>query len=184
MYGDFEMVKFLVDKGANVGQRAIGRFFMPEDQKFGLTKTTNYIGTYVGTKICTCGKPKFAIRIAWVCRVGHKKGDCHLQSSASRAPTHMSFLFFVECSFSPGSLVCLSVRSVSAAGYAYYGEYPLAFASCFGREEIYDYLIDHGADPDAKDSFGNAILHMLVISNQLVSLMQDAISSSSCAVGL
>ena len=56
------------------------------------------------------------------------------------------------------------------AGYAYYGEYPLAFASCFGREEIYDYLIDNGADPDAKDSFGNAVLHMLVISNQLVSL--------------
>ena len=53
-------------------------------------------------------------------------------------------------------------------GYAYYGEYPLAFASCFGHEEIYDYLIDHGADPDAKDSFGNAVLHMLVISNQLV----------------
>ena len=44
VYGDFDMVKFLVGKGADVGQRATGRFFMPEDQKFGRKKTTNYIG--------------------------------------------------------------------------------------------------------------------------------------------
>ena len=55
------------------------------------------------------------------------------------------------------------------AGYAYYGEYPLAFAACFGHEEMYDYLIDHGADPNLADSFGNTVLHMLVISNQIVS---------------
>ena len=54
------------------------------------------------------------------------------------------------------------------AGYAYFGEYPLSFAASFGKEEIYDYLVDHGADPDAKDSYGNAVLHMLVIANQLV----------------
>jgi ankyrin repeat protein len=54
-------------------------------------------------------------------------------------------------------------------GYAYYGEYPLAFAACFGHEEIYDYLIEHGADPNMQDSYGNTVLHMLVISNQIVS---------------
>jgi len=54
------------------------------------------------------------------------------------------------------------------AGYAYYGEYPLSFAACFGYEHIYDYLIDHGADPNRQDSFGNNVLHMMVIVNQTV----------------
>lgn len=31
---------------------------------------------------------------------------------------------------------------------AYYGEYPLALAACFVNKEIYDYLIDKGADPN------------------------------------
>ncbi|XP_052781748.1 transient receptor potential cation channel subfamily V member 5-like isoform X2 [Mya arenaria] len=51
-------------------------------------------------------------------------------------------------------------------GYAYYGEYPLAFAVCFGYMDIYDYLIDNGADPNLQDSFGNTALHMAVISDQ------------------
>jgi ankyrin repeat protein len=62
------------------------------------------------------------------------------------------------------------VHVTLSPGYAYYGEYPLAFAACFGHEEIYDYLIDHGADPNMADSFGNTVLHMLVISNQIVCL--------------
>lgn len=33
-------------------------------------------------------------------------------------------------------------------GLAYYGEYPLAFAACFASKEIYDYLIEKGADPN------------------------------------
>ena len=31
---------------------------------------------------------------------------------------------------------------------AYYGEYPLAFAACFANKEIYDYLIEKGANPN------------------------------------
>ena len=54
------------------------------------------------------------------------------------------------------------------AGYAYYGEYPLSFAACFGYEDIYDYLINHGADPNRQDSFGNNVLHMMVVVNQTV----------------
>ncbi|XP_052231546.1 transient receptor potential cation channel subfamily V member 5-like isoform X2 [Dreissena polymorpha] len=94
VYGDFESVKLLVSNGAYINQRATGRFFLPEDQKLGLTKETNY------------------------------------------------------------------------QGYAYYGEYPLAFAVCFGYMDIYDYLIDNGADPNLQDSFGNTALHMAVISDQ------------------
>ena len=33
-------------------------------------------------------------------------------------------------------------------GLAYYGEFPLAFAACFANKEIYDYLIEKGADPN------------------------------------
>ncbi|KAK0397772.1 hypothetical protein QR680_002261 [Steinernema hermaphroditum] len=49
-------------------------------------------------------------------------------------------------------------------GYAYYGEYPLAFAACFGNKDIYDLLIQHKADPDLQDMYGNTILHMCVIN--------------------
>uniref|UniRef100_A0A0N5AXY8 ANK_REP_REGION domain-containing protein n=1 Tax=Syphacia muris TaxID=451379 RepID=A0A0N5AXY8_9BILA len=56
-------------------------------------------------------------------------------------------------------------------GYAYYGEYPLAFAACFGNKDIYDLLIQYGADPNMQDIFGNTILHMCVIrySNSMYS---------------
>ncbi|CAD6195423.1 unnamed protein product [Caenorhabditis auriculariae] len=49
-------------------------------------------------------------------------------------------------------------------GYAYYGEYPLAFAACFGNKDIYDLLVQSGANPNLQDSFGNTILHMCVIN--------------------
>ena len=35
--------------------------------------------------------------------------------------------------------------------------------------DIYDYLIDNGADPNLQDSFGNTALHMAVIADQPVS---------------
>ena len=52
------------------------------------------------------------------------------------------------------------------SGYAYYGEFPLSFAACFGHESIYDYLLRNGADPNRQDSNGNTVLHMIVINNQ------------------
>lgn len=92
--GDLDAVQLLVKQGANINQRAVGRFFLPEDQKNKPVKETDY------------------------------------------------------------------------SGYCYYGEYPLAFAACRGNEELYDYLIENGADPNRKDSFGNTVLHMMVIHEQ------------------
>ncbi|XP_050404943.1 transient receptor potential cation channel subfamily V member 6 isoform X2 [Patella vulgata] len=57
-------------------------------------------------------------------------------------------------------------KQTNYEGYAYYGEYPLSFAACFQHTDIYDYLIEHGADPNNKDEFGNTVLHMAVIHNQ------------------
>lgn len=66
--------------------------------------------------------------------------------------------------------------SISFQGHAYFGEYPLAFAAAFGHIEIYDYLIDHGADPNMQDSYGNTVLHVLVIRNRMV---YDCLTSNS-----
>nr|XP_045581773.1 uncharacterized protein LOC123745342 [Procambarus clarkii] len=52
-------------------------------------------------------------------------------------------------------------------GLAYLGEYPLSWAACLGNETVYNKLLDFGADPNAQDSFGNMILHMVVVCNQL-----------------
>lgn len=48
-------------------------------------------------------------------------------------------------------------------GYVYWGEYPLSFAACLGQEECYRLVLAKGADPDAQDTNGNTVLHMLVI---------------------
>ena len=55
VHGDTEMVKFLVEKEADVNQRATGRFFMPEDQKTGKKKATNYIGEFITASVCVNG---------------------------------------------------------------------------------------------------------------------------------
>ncbi|KAK6183600.1 hypothetical protein SNE40_011048 [Patella caerulea] len=57
-------------------------------------------------------------------------------------------------------------KQTNYEGYAYYGEYPLSFAACFQHTDIYDYLIEHDANPNNKDEFGNTVLHMAVIYNQ------------------
>ncbi|XP_070558282.1 transient receptor potential cation channel subfamily V member 6-like isoform X2 [Ptychodera flava] len=63
------------------------------------------------------------------------------------------------------------MKKTNYFGYAYFGEYPLHFAASFGNIEIYNYLLGlHGSDnvdPNAQDSFGNTVLHMIVIHDRL-----------------
>lgn len=60
-------------------------------------------------------------------------------------------------------------RNTDYEGLAYLGEYPLAWAACCANESVYNLLVDVGADPDDQDSFGNMILHMVVVCDKLVS---------------
>ena len=67
-------------------------------------------------------------------------------------------------------------------GQAYFGEFPLAFAASLGDKAIYDFLIEESirverkgevekrgrVDPDDQDSYGNTVLHMVVIHNRMV----------------
>lgn len=53
-------------------------------------------------------------------------------------------------------------------GLAYLGEYPLAWAACCANESVYNLLLDSGAHPDYQDTFGNMILHMVVVCDKLV----------------
>lgn len=56
-------------------------------------------------------------------------------------------------------------------GLAYLGEFPLAWAACCSNESVYNLLLDSGANPDAQDSFGNMILHMVVVCDKLVCIV-------------
>ncbi|CAF3380623.1 unnamed protein product [Rotaria sp. Silwood1] len=75
--------------------------------------------------------------------------------------------FLLPCHRDKTSQKQFNPQNSSPESYAYYGEYPLAFAAAFGHSEIYDYLIQHGADPNMQDSYGNTILHMLVIRDRM-----------------
>ncbi|XP_023240167.1 transient receptor potential cation channel subfamily V member 6-like [Centruroides sculpturatus] len=95
-YHNTDIVKQVVECGANVNQRATGRFFLPHDQQnVSAKKQTNFIG------LC------------------------------------------------------------------YLGEYPLAWAACCDNEPAYNLLLARGGDPNMQDSFGNMILHMVVIRDKL-----------------
>ena len=59
------------------------------------------------------------------------------------------------------------VVNTNYEGLSYLGEYPLAWAACLCNETVYNLLIEEGADPDAQDTYGNTVLHMVVIVEQL-----------------
>lgn len=56
-------------------------------------------------------------------------------------------------------------------GYAYFGEYALSFAAILNQTESIRLLIAKGSDPNLQDSNGNTVLHMLVINDNIVSLI-------------
>lgn len=58
-------------------------------------------------------------------------------------------------------------KNTDYEGLAYLGEYPLAWSACCANESVYNLLLDSGADPDAQDTFGNMILHMVVVCDKL-----------------
>ena len=62
-------------------------------------------------------------------------------------------------------------------GLSYLGEYPLAWAACLCNETVYNLLVEEGADPDAQDTYGNTVLHMVVIVEQLG---ENLVSVSDC----
>lgn len=62
-------------------------------------------------------------------------------------------------------------RHTDYEGLAYLGEFPLSWSACCANETVYNLLLDNGAHPDAQDSFGNMILHMVVVGDKLVRSM-------------
>ncbi|XP_052822662.1 transient receptor potential cation channel subfamily V member 5 [Octopus bimaculoides] len=69
--------------------------------------------------------------------------------------------------FLPADQVGWRKKETDFKGLAHYGEYPLAFAACHEHYEIYDYLMNYGANPNFQDSFGNTVLHLVVITNRV-----------------
>lgn len=60
--------------------------------------------------------------------------------------------------FNSTKLTAKYIEESKYEGLAYYGEYPLAFAACFSNKEVYDYLIDKGADPNLRGLSINSII--------------------------
>ena len=69
-------------------------------------------------------------------------------------------------------------------GLSYLGEYPLAWAACLCNETVYNILIEEGADPDAQDTYGNTVLHMVVIVEQLGNCTYNASVRNTFIVSL
>lgn len=68
-------------------------------------------------------------------------------------------------------------KNTDYEGLAYLGEYPLAWSACCANESVYNLLLDNNADPDAQDTFGNMILHMVVVCDKLVKYQRACFST-------
>ncbi|KAI1708286.1 transient receptor potential cation channel subfamily V member 6 [Ditylenchus destructor] len=58
-------------------------------------------------------------------------------------------------------------RCTNYTGRMYYGEYPLSFAACTDQFDCYRLLLEKRANPNAKDTNGNTVLHMTVIHEKM-----------------
>ena len=47
------------------------------------------------------------------------------------------------------------IKQAKHGGLAYFGEYPLALAAYFENKEIYDFLLEKGADPNLQGIYKN-----------------------------
>ena len=77
----------------------------------------------------------------------------------------------------------MPVANTNYEGLSYLGEYPLAWAACLCNETVYNILIEEGADPDAQDTYGNTVLHMVVIVEQLGEFtpeIEESVSHCQC----
>ncbi|XP_071961423.1 transient receptor potential cation channel subfamily V member 5-like [Antedon mediterranea] len=83
--------------------------------------------------------------------------------------------FFCPKDLKDKAMVEKNLKTSKFEGETYFGEYPLAFAASVGSTEIYDIILNASVsgkssgevDPNDQDNFGNTVLHMIVIHNQV-----------------
>ena len=148
VYNDLSSVQLLVKHGVDVNKRVLGDFCAPSRSRRHKTETKK-------------GRPDRPAQV-----FSRQETSQKLFNPQNANPESNQF----EISFLAKHLID------SALAHAYYGEYPLAFAAAFGYKEIYDFLIEHGADPNMQDTYGNTVLHMLVIRDRSVSQRINFIS--------
>lgn len=105
-----------------------------------------------------------------------------IRSDIKKTKTHIVFatLGIENCRCFTGSFFLprdqqnkeINNKHTDYEGLAYLGELPLAWAACCGNQTVYNLLIDAGASPDVQDSFGNMILHMVVVCDKLVRIFK------------
>lgn len=167
---DVRIVKLLLDHGANVHERCLGSFFLPIDQKDKANIPMR--------KALERAKSREAQ--GQTVDIEEELDQMDLQSNHfSTLETNYDGLVrhahFALCpeKATPTNKIPLQMN----LSYAYWGEYPLSFATCLGLADCYKLLLAKGANPNRRDSNHNSTLHVAVIADRIVS---DASLESWC----
>ncbi|XP_041477410.1 transient receptor potential cation channel subfamily V member 5-like [Lytechinus variegatus] len=143
---DFPMVKFLVEHGANIDERACGTFFLPDDQKNTRKDTydhevivvdnkTNYHGhTYFGEyplSFAGCLEQDDILRYLW-----SKGADVNAQDSNGNTVLHMTILHNKRSQFTQAFELGASCSITNFQGYT-----PLCLAAELANTEFFESII-------------------------------------------
>ncbi|XP_786430.2 transient receptor potential cation channel subfamily V member 5 [Strongylocentrotus purpuratus] len=143
---DFTMVKFLVENGANIDERACGTFFLPDDQKNTRKDTydhevivvdnkTNYHGhTYFGEyplSFAACLEQEDILRYLW-----SKGADVNAQDCNGNTILHMTILHKKRAQFTQAFELGASCSITNYQGYT-----PLCLAAELADIEFFESII-------------------------------------------
>ncbi|KAK7475681.1 hypothetical protein BaRGS_00033107, partial [Batillaria attramentaria] len=139
--GDFESVKLLIEMGADINQRATGRFFRPKDQKDDPSGETNYEGeAYFGEYPLAFAASRGDIKIYDY--LIEKGAEPNKEDSFGNTVLHMAVIHDQR------EMFVHAVRHETHPAYAIQNKQkltPLTLASKLGRSKMFRKILDLGS---------------------------------------